>query len=146
MTFRDTNYTVALDGTVINSKTNKEIKPRIMYNGYMRVKVKGKEMFVHRLIAEMYIPNPNNYPIINHIDGNKLNNSVENLEWCTYSHNNKHACNSGLNKGNLKISNDDASEIIEAYYAGVGLTYKEIGKHYNVNPRTIGRIINKKIA
>lgn len=46
-----------------------------------------KQEFVHRLIAKAFIPNPNNYPIINHKDEDKLNNSIDNLEWCTYSYN-----------------------------------------------------------
>lgn len=50
---------------------------------------------VHRLVCESFIPNPCNYPIINHKDGNPLNNNVSNLEWCTISHNTKHAWNIG---------------------------------------------------
>ena len=57
---------------------------------------------IHRLIAENYISNKNNYPIINHIDGNKLNNNIDNLEWCTYSHNIKEAFKLGLNKYTYK--------------------------------------------
>lgn len=58
--------------------------------GYYVVRVKGKGYRKHRLIAETFCPNPNNYPVVNHIDENKLNNCASNLEWCTYQHNNLH--------------------------------------------------------
>ena len=51
---------------------------------------------VHRLVIEAFIPNPDNLPCINHIDGNKLNNQASNLEWCTYQHNMQHAVRTGL--------------------------------------------------
>lgn len=55
---------------------------------------------VHRLVAETFIPNPNNYPCVNHKDGNKHNNNVDNLEWCSYSYNTKHAIENGLMRSN----------------------------------------------
>lgn len=55
--------------------------------GYIAVAVKRKPYLMHRLIAETFCPNPNNYPIVNHIDENKLNNCASNLEWCTHQHN-----------------------------------------------------------
>lgn len=58
--------------------------------GYNAVQVKGKIYRMHRLIAETFCPNPNNFPIVNHIDEDKLNNCASNLEWCTYRHNNLH--------------------------------------------------------
>lgn len=71
--------------------------------GYMIVTLcdgKGKRQNkrVHRLLMETFIPNPNNYPHINHIDGNKLNNSLDNLEWCSVKHNTQHAIQLGLMK------------------------------------------------
>jgi hypothetical protein len=66
-----------------------------------------KSMFVHRLVALAYIPNPQNYPVVNHIDGNQYNNIVENLEWCTHSYNTLHAHESGLLKGRKAIIRTD---------------------------------------
>jgi hypothetical protein len=63
--------------------------------GYLSIILKHNgdcyDTFIHRLIAIAFIPNPNNYPVVNHIDGNPLNNKIENLEWCTYKHNNLHS-------------------------------------------------------
>ena len=59
---------------------------------------KAKLMTVHRIVAEVFIPNVDGKPCINHKDGNPLNNHYSNLEWCTYSENNKHAVMNGLRK------------------------------------------------
>jgi hypothetical protein len=77
------------------------------YNGYAHISIRfdefgSKVIGIHRLVAAMFIPNPNNYNVVNHKDGNKLNNHVENLEWCTQKENIQHAINTGLRKGNLK--------------------------------------------
>jgi hypothetical protein len=60
-------------------------------NGYLRATIHGKDMYVHRLVAICFIPNPNEYKEVNHIDGDKTNNSVSNLEWCDRKQNNLHA-------------------------------------------------------
>lgn len=92
-------YSIDENGIVKNNKTNKRIKPFLNNKGYMcitlRVNNLSKNFLVHRLVALTFLPNDKNYTIINHIDCNPLNNHVSNLEWCTYSHNNKYAYTHG---------------------------------------------------
>lgn len=71
-------------------------KKRLHTNGYLRAIISGKDVYIHRLVAECFIPNHAGFDEINHKDGNKANNSVENLEWCTRSENNRHAFQTGL--------------------------------------------------
>ena len=79
-----------------NDKKRKEkvLKPFNTTKGYLQVELfkngNGKKYFIHRLVAEAFIPNPNNYPIINHKDENPLNNNISNLEWCTSEYNNNY--------------------------------------------------------
>ena len=88
-------YAVTNDGKVYSKKTNKFINPSIGSKGYFQVclTVDGKKrtVKVHRIVAETFIPNPEGKPQVNHIDGNKRNNCVENLEWCTNSENQIHS-------------------------------------------------------
>ncbi|BBK61872.1 hypothetical protein A9CBEGH2_08120 [Amedibacterium intestinale] len=85
----------------------KKLKGGQYHNGYKFVCLRkngiNKNVMIHRLVAETFIPNPNNYPCVNHIDGNKQNNCVENLEWCSYSDNLKHAVKIGLVENQCKI-------------------------------------------
>ena len=88
-------YEIFPNGTIINSQTGWELKGNINSYGYRVVSLTKdgvrKDHKVHRLLAKAFIPNPNNYRCINHIDGNKLNNSLSNLEWCTHGQNTAHA-------------------------------------------------------
>lgn len=80
----------------------KQITKQIDRSGYYKVDIKNdverKTIAIHRLVAQAFLPNSENKPCVNHIDGNKLNNSITNLEWATYSENNKHAIDTGLRK------------------------------------------------
>ena len=78
------NYHIYPNGKVINKKNGKELKHVIQANYYsvcLRNNPIQKQLHIHRLIGLHYIPNPNNYPYIDHIDRNKLNNSLDNLRW-----------------------------------------------------------------
>ena len=66
------------------------MKPTLSEDGYLKIFIKGRHTCVHRLVAETFIPNPNNLEQVNHIDENRLNNNVSNLEWCSASYNNRH--------------------------------------------------------
>lgn len=98
-------YKVSENGVIIRLDTNKEIGKR-RGNGYTLTKLfkngENKTMSVHRIVAEAFIPNPEGKPCVNHIDGDKTNNHVSNLEWVTYSENTSHAFQTGL-CNNLKI-------------------------------------------
>ena len=79
------------------------ILKKIKYkNGYEYVVLKNKRHLVHRLIAEAFLPNPNNFPVVNHVNGKKTDNQAGNLEWCDYSYNEKAAYLIGLKKGCCK--------------------------------------------
>lgn len=88
------NYQITDDGRVWNKKLNKYLKGSYHRDGYRKVslRINNKKSpvtkSVHRLVAEAFIPNPDNLPCVNHKDEDKTNNSVDNLEWCTYQYNN----------------------------------------------------------
>lgn len=105
------NLEVTKEGAVrrkILSKFDKTVKSskdgyyypdlRITDNGYSVVSDGGKDLYIHRLIAETFIENPDTLPCVNHIDGNKQNNDISNLEWCTSKQNSIHAVKNGLIK------------------------------------------------
>ena len=93
------NYILYEDGKIYNKKRKKFLSPSPNNDGYLRVQLwkKGKEKkyLVHRLLGLHFIPNPNNYPQIDHIDRNNTNNNLSNLRWATNSMN-------GKNKGDFK--------------------------------------------
>lgn len=95
----ENEYQVSNTGLVKGKKYNRLLKP-YNYQGYYRVSLckqgKTKKVFIHRLVAQSFVPNSNNKPQVNHINGNKLTNTAVNLEWVTCSENHLHAYATGL--------------------------------------------------
>lgn len=135
------DYIIKENGEVFNRHNGHKIKPQLNDKGYLRMWIGGKFYFIHRLVAEKYIPNPNNFPQVNHKDGNKLNNDITNLEWCSNLENRRHAIKNGLHTVGEKCSWAKLTEkqVIEILQNKTS-TCKELSKKYNVAYGTISDI------
>ena len=128
----------------------KILKQCIVGKGYFTVCLRNNNKtyrkYIHRIVAENFIENEYNLPIINHKDGNKKNNYYENLEWTTYSENNQHAYDTDLkHRGedfyNSKLSVDDVIKILQN---GKYDTYENIATNYGVSKATIKCVLDRK--
>ena len=141
-----TTYYITEDGKCYNSITGKFLKGQINYlHGYFSYNItlpngKMKRIPAHRLVAIAYIPNPDNKPEVNHIDGNKLNNCVENLEWVTSSENKQHAFDTGLRTVPPIYCFTPDKKLIAKYK-----TIKEASKATGLSISMISQEVNKKV-
>ena len=130
-------HSISKEGVVKNNKTNFIKKNWLCGNGYFYVDIQEdcvvKKCPIHRLLAIQFIPNLENKRTVNHKDGNKLNNNVSNLEWCSDSENLIHARNNGLLK--TKINNEIAEQI-----KNENGTIREIAKKYGIGKTQVGYI------
>lgn len=122
-----------------------EVKPK--KDGYLGVTLsfngKVQQVCIHQLVARAFLPNPENKPQVNHIDGDKSNNKVTNLEWVTASENNYHACKTGLRKvgeehHKAKLKEAEVKEIL--HLLSEGYSSGEIAPLYRVNKSLIKKI------
>lgn len=125
--------------------------PCLKGNGYLALQLykdgKPKNYYIHRLVADHFIPNLEGKETVNHINGNKQNNSADNLEWCTYTENNKHAYKTGLNdenhrrnrKGSISIAQYDCNMKLIATYPSI----REAERQTGISSQSISRGILK---
>lgn len=132
------NYKRSNISKLLKFKKNKDFYPTILLSKNNI----SKRYTIHRLLAIHFIPNPNNYKCVNHIDGNKLNYSLDNLEWCTHSQNTTHAFKIGLMKDpdsrKLKIK----KKVINIISGEIYNSIKEVVLLYGFNYSTFTQKLN----
>jgi hypothetical protein len=147
-------YIINKDGSVFNLK-GKKMKPTLRKDGYYQIGLqiyfkKQNNFFIHRLVAITHIPNPNNLPIVNHINGIKTDNRAENLEWVSSSENMKHAYRTNLK--NTQGEKHSQSKLTEGIVKQIRNEYVKhskiygstaLSKKYNISFNQIIKIINK---
>ena len=120
------HYLIDVDGTVTNTRTNNQIKPSLNENGYWYVSLwnegKGKTFSLHRLVAEAYVPNPDNKPFVNHKDANRANPHKDNLEWCTQAENITHAYNIGNMSQKAHFQPEELDWLLECFLSNTTMT------------------------
>lgn len=149
-------YKISSEGTVVgiprNGTNGGVIKRFKTTNGYEEHELfkggKRYRKYVHRLIATYFISNPENKPFVNHIDGNKLNNNIENLEWVTNKENIEHAAKIGLmrsgeNHPYAKLTDQEVLEIRDLYKHKIYIQ-RELSEIYGVSRSTMNWIVHNK--
>ncbi len=148
-------YLIDEDGNIFDIKENKYRKPSVTKDGYLKVSFyifgKYKRKLVHRLVLETFSPVEGMENLqVNHIDGNKKNNNINNLEWCTLKENMNHAWKNNLCKNSTpsgdsahhKILNENTVRMILLDLKN-GLSYQKISNKYNISRSTVYQIKNR---
>ena len=143
-------------GEIRNIVTGHILKPQKLRSGYYSVRVKNGDsklhIIIHKAMGYTYLDNPLNLPEINHKDGNKLNNQIENLEWVSSSRNQHHKYNTGLlDKKKISGENNHAAKLTWEDIGCIRETYipfsriygaKALARRYNVSKTTILSILH----
>lgn len=141
------NYLINKNGDIYSIKNKRLLKKTCNPNGYIYYNLNNKSILAHRIVAFTFIENTDkSKDQVNHIDGDKTNNRVENLEWVTSKENINHAMkilgkNIGENNHMAKLTNAQAEEIRLKYNKKAGITYKVLAEEYDISVSVISRII-----
>lgn len=135
------NFIVFEDGRIF-----KKLDPPVSSGGYKFVRIGDKSQPLHRIVASAFIPNPENKPEVNHIDGNKCNNAVSNLEWVTRDENVKHAKNNGLYTGPKRKDTRPSKAKIREHREQMGLSQKQLAAALGVDSSAVSLWESEKTA
>jgi hypothetical protein len=157
--YKNTNYFVNELGQIKttnwkNAKIERNMSPCINSSGYYQtvfvIDGNNKSVTIHRIIAEVFIPNPDKKPEVNHKNGNKLDNTVENLEWVTRKENIQHCIDNklqtpfkGSEVGTSKLIEKEVLEIRNKFIPKI-YGRKKLAEEYNVSPLTIKDIVIRR--
>lgn len=146
-------YGITEAGEIFNLETGRRIKTFLGKNGYETAQFTYEKRhhmrLVHRLIAEAYIPNPEQKPCINHRDGNKRNNRIENLEWCTYRENTEHAAKTLKVLTQYQTANQRRRKAVQGIYPDGSKTevyssIREASEATGADSRNLSKVLNGK--
>lgn len=144
--FLPKGYRIKENGEIYSPAKKRLLKKTLLKNGYYAIGIKNKLFYLHRLLAQSFIPNPFNKKCINHKDGNKLNNNIDNLEWCTYKENNIHGFKNGFNHGTSYYGEDNnAAKVTNEQVLQIRKTkglLKDIGKQFGLSVSQVWSIKN----
>lgn len=132
-------YSINIYGEVfsIKRKIKKKLKTQISVHGYIKIKLNKSYCAIHRLVAITFIANPKNCEQVNHKDGNKKNNHISNLEWCTAKQNILHAYRAGAKRTKLIKSKVEKIKIL---MRDTNITNEKIAKRFKCSTRSIEKI------
>jgi len=138
-------YSIHIDWYVVSNRTGKQVKHFITNSWYYQVNLtkQRKKFYIHRLLAEYFVSNVDNKNQVNHINGVKTDNRIENLEWVTQSENNIHSYKYLTRKSKMILTKDIADKI-RSEYVPRKITCKILWKKYWVSDMVISRILNFK--
>lgn len=149
-------YLIDEKGQIFNRRTGKKRAAHLnKSNGYVYVNLwkdgRGSTRAVHRLVAEAYLPNPDNKPHVNHIDSDRANPALSNLEWCTQSENMLHGYAAGYMKQEKNFSEAELTQLLQEFLSGFTMTAlakaRNVGlSRLTINLRNYAALTNQQTA